>query len=337
MRFWLPYTIGNSGSDVSIKFLAKIFKTLGHDAVDQAFPHNFQYTPWILKAQTMPKGTDIVIGNSWNAFAFKRDDIPLITVERLFVLDNAYKPYKSLMQAVFHNSFLRFWLWRSYTVADSVVALSQNTASAIRMVFPAIEPKVIMNAVDTDFFSPAIGEKPSEKTFTKLLFVGNLSRRKGADMLAPILDELGDGYLLEYTQDRNSNRNGINHRNAHCIGRLDFEGVRKAYRRADLLLLPTRLEGLSRAAMESMSCGTPVISSDASSLPEVVIDGVSGFTCRTDNINSFASKIKALTRNKKQLSNLSQSARQYAEKNFDLKKMAVKYVELAEDLIRRRS
>ena len=77
-----------------------------------------------------------------------------ITIEHLFVLDDAYKPYKSLMQAMFHNSLLRFWLLRSYTVSDSIVAVSQNTASGIRAVFPKIEPKVILNAVDTDFFSP---------------------------------------------------------------------------------------------------------------------------------------------------------------------------------------
>ena len=334
MKFWLPFTEGNSGSDISIRQLALALDKLGHTAVVTTFPHYYQYMPWLLKFKATPDNIDCIIGNSWNAFAFKRPAIPLITVERLFVLDKEYAPYKSVAQTIFHNFFLKHWLKLSYKNADSIVALSQSTAVGIRSVFTWAKPYVIMNAVDINYFkpmtSPVIGKT---NTSLKLLYVGNISKRKGTDLLIPIIDKLGDSVHLFYTADRSTNTID-DHINTTCLGRLNLSEVKQAYQDADLLILPTRLEGLPRAAMESIACGTPVISSDASSLPEIVINAITGYVCKKDNINSFVETINKLINNKKEIEELSYTSRQYAEENLDLKVMAEKYIVLAASLVK---
>jgi starch synthase len=332
MNFWLPYTKGNSGSDVSIKQLAMALEQLGHTALPQEFKHNYQYTPWFLKFTKMPSHIDCVIGNSWNAFAFKRKNIPLITVERLFVLDNEYLPYKSFAQRVFHSFILSHWLKRSYKSSEAIVALSHSTARGISSVFSWAKPTVIMNAVDIQFFKPAQSEPQKSLTGPlKILYVGNLSKRKGTDLIPAVLDGLNEQVELHYTEDRNQTA-GIQHPWAKCIGRLSLEEIKIAYQNADLLILPTRLEGLPRAAMESIACGTPVISSDASSLPEIVKDGVTGFTCEKDNVASFVAKINEIIANRSLLNQLSKSSTEYALQELDLTKMAEKYVALAIEL-----
>jgi len=333
VKFWLPYTIGNSGSDVSIKQLALALEKHGHTAIAEGFSHKYQYVPWLLSKNKAPENTDCIIGNSWNAFAFKKQGIPLITVERLFVLDKEYTPYKSFSQSLFHRFILSHWLKSSYKKSDATIALSQNTADGIYSVFNWAKPVVIMNAVDIDFFSPSTNVEQQPTTLPlKILYVGNLSKRKGTDLLPEILDALGEKVQLSYTEDRNQ-LNGIEHVNATCIGSLDLEGVKDAYRKADLLILPTRLEGLPRAAMEAIACGTPVISSNASSLPELVINGVSGYTCEKDNVHEFVTKITEIIKEPSSLLALSSSAREYAINHLDLNKMAQKYVELTEQLI----
>lgn len=332
MNFWLPYTKGNSGSDVSIKQLAIALEQLGHTAIPQEFKHNYQYAPWFLRFVKIPNNIDCVIGNSWNAFAFKRKNIPLITVERLFVLDKEYTPYKSFPQKVFHNFVLSHWLKKSYKSSQAIVALSQNTAKGISSVFKWAKPIVIMNAVDIQFFLPA--QDSPKKSYTdslKILYVGNLSKRKGTDLIAPILDGLTEQVELSYTEDRNQ-ISGIQHPWAKCIGRLSLDEIKIAYQNADLLILPTRLEGLPRAAMESIACGTPVLSSDASSLPEIVKNGITGFTCKKDDVANFVDKISELLANRNILDELAVSSREYALKELDLRQMAEKYIALATKL-----
>lgn len=329
MKFWLPYTKGNSGSDVSIKQLAIALEQLGHIAIAQEFNHNYQYAPWFLKFAKMPNNVDCVIGNSWNSFAFKRKNVPLITVERLFVLDSEYLPYKSFAQSVFHNFILSHWLKRSYKRSEAIVALSQNTAKGISAVFRWAKPTVIMNAVDIQFFQPA--QTAPSKSATgplKILYVGNLSKRKGTDLIPEILDGLSEQVELSYTEDRNQ-AYGIQHPWAKCIGRLSLDEIKIAYQNADLLILPTRLEGLPRAAMEAIACGTPVISSDASSLPEIVKNGITGFTCEKDKVASFVTKVNEIIANRGLLNQLSKSSREYAIKELDLMKMTEKYITLA--------
>ncbi|WP_047152598.1 N-acetyl-alpha-D-glucosaminyl L-malate synthase BshA [Aneurinibacillus tyrosinisolvens] len=59
---------------------------------------------------------------------------------------------------------------------------------------------------------------------------------------------------------------------------------------ADLLLLPSEQESFGLVALEAMSCGVPVISSDAGGLPEVVKDGETGFTRPIGDVEGMAQK-----------------------------------------------
>ncbi len=55
-------------------------------------------------------------------------------------------------------------------------------------------------------------------------------------------------------------------------GYLDDAGLLKAYQEADVLALLSRYEGFGLPVLEAMACGTPVVCSNAASLPEVAGD-----------------------------------------------------------------
>jgi N-acetyl-alpha-D-glucosaminyl L-malate synthase BshA len=57
---------------------------------------------------------------------------------------------------------------------------------------------------------------------------------------------------------------------------------------ADLFLLPSESESFGLAALEAMSCEVPVVTTLAGGLPEVVVDGETGFLCPVGDVDGMA-------------------------------------------------
>ena len=66
------------------------------------------------------------------------------------------------------------------------------------------------------------------------------------------------------------------------------------YRAADVFVSPSSLEGFGFTVGEAMSCGLPVVVSDAGALPELVVAEHGGFLCRPDRAQDFAARLLLL-------------------------------------------
>ena len=72
------------------------------------------------------------------------------------------------------------------------------------------------------------------------------------------------------------------------LGKLD--AVEEVLSVSDLFLMPSAKESFGLAALEAMACEVPVISSDAGGLPELNIDGETGFVCAVGDIDAMTEK-----------------------------------------------
>jgi N-acetyl-alpha-D-glucosaminyl L-malate synthase BshA len=102
---------------------------------------------------------------------------------------------------------------------------------------------------------------------------------------------------------------------------------------SDAFIMPSSLESFGLAALEAMVCGNPCITSNAGGLPELVKEGISGFTADVGDIDKMAQKTIEILKDKSKLAKLSESSRAYALDNFHEDKIIPQYIRLYEKLL----
>jgi len=96
---------------------------------------------------------------------------------------------------------------------------------------------------------------------------------------------------------------------------------------SDLFLLPSETESFGLAALEAMASGVPVISSNTGGIPEVNIDGVSGYLANVGDVDTMGDKAIEILQNDHILSQFKQNAKNIA-KEFDLEAIVGNYEQL---------
>ncbi|MDW8296355.1 MAG: N-acetyl-alpha-D-glucosaminyl L-malate synthase BshA [Raineya sp.] len=74
----------------------------------------------------------------------------------------------------------------------------------------------------------------------------------------------------------------------HFLGKLD--AVEEVLSVADVFLMPSETESFGLAALEAMACEVPVISSNAGGLPELNVQGVTGFLSNVGDVKDMVEK-----------------------------------------------
>lgn len=100
---------------------------------------------------------------------------------------------------------------------------------------------------------------------------------------------------------------------------------------ADLFILPSETESFGLAALEAMAMKVPVISTNSGGLPEVNIQGVTGFLSAVGDVDDMAKNAMILLKNPQKLQEFSQNAFEQAKK-FDIEKILPQYVKLYNQL-----
>lgn len=117
-------------------------------------------------------------------------------------------------------------------------------------------------------------------------------------------------------------------RDAGIFDRVTFLGKQEAVEEilsiCDLFLLPSETESFGLSALEAMACEVPVISSNAGGIPEVNINGVTGFTSNVGDVDEMAANGIKILENEETLHKFKANAFEQAQK-FDLNKILPLY------------
>ncbi|GAB4138601.1 MAG: N-acetyl-alpha-D-glucosaminyl L-malate synthase BshA [Bacteroidia bacterium] len=103
---------------------------------------------------------------------------------------------------------------------------------------------------------------------------------------------------------------------------------------ADLFVLPSETESFGLAALEAMASHVPVISTNTGGLPEVNINGVTGFTSNVGNVDEMADNAIRILSDETTLQQFKAAAYEQAKK-FNIREILPMYENLYERVIRK--
>ena len=108
--------------------------------------------------------------------------------------------------------------------------------------------------------------------------------------------------------------------------------IEKLFSISDLFLLPSETESFGLVALEAMACGVPVISSNSGGLPEVNMNGVTGYLKDVGDVEEMAKHALKIISDNERYDKFKKSAKEHAL-NFDLKSIIPMYEEVYSRLI----
>jgi glycosyltransferase involved in cell wall biosynthesis len=194
---------------------------------------------------------------------------------------------------------------RSLRRADRLIAVSRNTASDLQAIFdvPASRISVVHEGVSRSFRPLGAEDLAEARARLRLperfiLFVSTIEPRKNLETLLeawammrdrPELVVVGGwGWRYEMVRARMKRLGpGLHH-----LEGLDPAELPAVYNMALVLAHPAWYEGFGLPPLEAMACGTPVVVSDRSSLPEVV--GEAGLIVPADSPEAWRQALEAV-------------------------------------------
>jgi glycosyltransferase involved in cell wall biosynthesis len=194
----------------------------------------------------------------------------------------------------------RFRFRRGLVRANRVIAVSEATKRDVENTLgvPASRIRRVYNAPDPRFFVRMSKGPGSEQerileryqiNYPYLLYAGAIRRHKNIPRLveafAVVRDELaghrlysnlrlviiGDN-ISQFPSVRQAVIKSRVEQTVRFMGFVPFDTLRCFYESASAFVFPSRYEGFGLPPLEAMACGTPVVASNVSSLPEVVGD-----------------------------------------------------------------
>lgn len=199
-----------------------------------------------------------------------------------------------LIPWIYENNHGKYWrdIMEGLKKADTIITISEFSKNEIikELNYPEERIEIVSVAVDHEIYTPN-----RDKTILKplnipenhktILYVGSETPRMNLDFLLKSLSRLKktfpDFKLVKVGEPQSFGarehflnsiiKNGLE-KNVMFTGYVAEDELPKWYNASDLLVYPCLYAGFGVPPLEAMACGTPVITSNTSSLPEVVGD-----------------------------------------------------------------
>lgn len=211
--------------------------------------------------------------------------------------------------------------------------------------------KTVYHGVDIDLFEfepkpqnylITVGRATPEKAFNLSIEIAKKSKQK-LRIIASVKAELNKQYLKKYVYPE------IDNKNIFCKENVPYLDIHNEINKAKAFIFPIKWEEpFGLVLIEAMACGTPVIAYARGSIPEIVLDGETGFIINSslddkrgkwiikrtgiEGMIEAIKKIYEMPDNEYQ--EMRRRCREHIEKQFTIQKMLDEYEKLFEKILK---
>jgi L-malate glycosyltransferase len=202
------------------------------------------------------------------------------------------------------RSMLHRWLLQCIMNASDVIASTSRAMAREAKRYTEKQIYVTPFGVDVELFTPS---SPEDEAHNEILTIGTTKKLRphyGIATLVEAFISLSHNYenirLLMVGGGNQENsvlskvqRAGLMHR-VQFVGTVPHNDVLDYLRQMDIFVIPSLSESFGVAALEASACGIPVVASRVGGLPEVVLDGTTGFLIPPGDPSSLTEALSIL-------------------------------------------
>lgn len=195
--------------------------------------------------------------------------------------------------------------YRFYNNFDKIIAQSEDMKNDLIENIGIIPEKIVKinNPVDFELIESKLGSqrKLFSDEFKNIVSIGNLSERKGFDLLLKVFSYLKDHKVkLHIIGDGADNEMLMKQRESLGLQNVEFLGSKANpfpyLEQADLFVLSSRYEGFPNVLLEAGACGTYALANDCpGGIREIIESDINGEISDIRQSETFALKILELT------------------------------------------
>ena len=198
------------------------------------------------------------------------------------------------------NSFYPFCI-KTIKDCKKVITISKMNNKLVTNRFPEAKEKVITlkNGYDPKIFyiqdldkKEVLKKYKIEKEYEKIvLYAGRLTENKGIDVLLNAAAKYEDGKTLTIIaggggllRTLKKQAKELNLKDIAFVGDQSQRNLNRLYNIADVLAVPSRVEGFGLVAVEALACGTPVVATNNGGMTDFISDKVGALVDAEDDI-----------------------------------------------------
>ncbi len=212
-------------------------------------------------------------------------------------------------------------IWIRNLARSAAIILTPSEATKAALLLAGVNEKkaiVLHNGFDTSLWKA----RPSRKEGSPLhlALVGEISQRKGMDILPDLLSALeGKSIKISVIGEALSEPEFAKELKQRVSKRVEFlgrrEDVKELFQGIDILLVPSRQDPLPTVIVEAGLSGVPAIGSRVGGIPEMIEPGING-----ELADGAIETAKAILQLEKNWEQAAQGARRLAIERYDIKK-----------------